>query len=126
MTVIGLIVLGLVAGAFAAALGVGGGVIFVPSLVVIFSFTQHTAQGTSLAVVVPTAIVGAMVHTRAGRVDWKLALRIAVGGVIGAVTGSRTALALDGAVLRRLFAGLLVVMAGRMLLRSLRVRQRTG
>lgn len=126
MTVIGLIVLGLVAGAFAAALGVGGGVIFVPSLAVIFSFTQHTAQGTSLAVVVPTAIVGAVIHTRAGRVDWGLALRIAIGGVIGAVTGSRTALALDGAVLRHLFAGLLVVMAGRMLLRSVRVRRRTG
>jgi len=52
-----LITLGLFAGAAAAALGLGGGVIFVPSLVVLFGFEQHIAQGTSLAVIFPTAIV---------------------------------------------------------------------
>jgi len=122
MTVAGLIALGLVTGAFAAALGVGGGVIFVPALVVIFEYTQHTAQGTSLAVIVPTAIVGAAVHAGARRVQWRLASWIAVGGIAGAVASSALALALDGRLLRRLFAALLLVMAARMLLRS----RRTG
>jgi len=120
VSVLGLIVIGIVAGAIAAALGIGGGIVFVPSLVVFYGFSQHMAQGTSLAVIVPTAIVGTIVHARAGRVEWRLASRIAAGGILGAVAGSRVALALDGRLLRRLFAALLVVMALRLLLRTRR------
>lgn len=120
MTVVGLIAVGLVAGTLAAALGVGGGVIFVPALVVFFSFAQTDAQGTSLAVILPTAIVGTWVHHRNDRVVWNLALPIAAGGAIGAVVGSRIALSLDPDLLRRLFATMLAVLVIRLVLRSAR------
>ena len=120
MTVALLIVVGLLAGTMAAALGVGGGIVFVPALVVLLDFTQHEAQGTSLVVIVPTAIIATVVHARHGRVDWRAALPVAVGGVCGALAGAALALQLDGGLLRRLFAVLLIALAIRMLLRTRR------
>ena len=113
----GFLALGLITGLIASTLGVGGGIVFVPSLVMFFEFAQHNAQGTSLAVIVPTAIVGAFAHGRRGRVDWRVAGWIAVGGVIGGLAGSSAALSIDPDMLRRLFALLLVVVAVRMLSR---------
>ena len=121
MTVVALIALGLAAGVLAATLGVGGGIVFVPALVALFSFAQHEAQGTSLAVIIPTTFVAAAVHARAGRVDWRIAAALATGGVAGGLLGAVTALSLDDTVLRRLFAGFLVLMAFRMLRRTRRV-----
>lgn len=115
MTVMTLIAIGLLAGVIGAALGVGGGIVIVPGLVVLLAIGQHTAQGTSLAVIVPTAIVATVVHSRAGRVDFRLAGWLAAGGVLGGVLGATTALALDGVLLRRLFAVVLVVISLRML-----------
>jgi uncharacterized membrane protein YfcA len=122
MTVVGLVALGLVAGALAASLGVGGGIIIVPALVVLFEFSQHAAQGTSLAVIIPTAIVAVTVHARAQRVEWRPAFWVGAGGILGAVVGSRVALALDGRVLRRMFAVLLVIVAVRLLVANRRGR----
>ncbi len=115
LEIIGFVALGLATGLIASTLGIGGGIVFVPSLVVFFGFAQLDAQGTSLAVIVPTAIVGTYVHNRRGRVDWKVAGFVAVGGVAGGLLGSAFALSIDPDVLRRLFAGLLVVVAIRML-----------
>ncbi len=113
--VVGLLVIGLVSGLVAAMLGVGGGIIFVPSLAVFFGFTQHLAQGTSLAIILPTAIVGTYVHAQRGRVNWRVAMLVAAGGVIGGVAGSALALSLDPTLLRRLFAVLLLLVSIRML-----------
>jgi len=118
MSIVGLVALGLVAGVFASALGVGGGVFFVPALVVLFGFSQQLAQGTSLAVILPTAIVGTIVHHRRRRVVWPVALQVSVGGVVGALAGSQLALALDPVLLRRMFATLLVALVVRMLRRG--------
>jgi len=118
MTVVALIAVGLVAGVLAAALGVGGGIVYVPALVALFGFAQHEAQGTSLAVIVPTMVVAAFVHSRAGRVDWRTVLPLGVAAVIGGFLGARTALALDATLLRRIFAGLLVIASIRMLGRT--------
>ena len=98
----------------ASTLGVGGGIIFVPSLVVFFGFEQHIAQGTSLAVILPTAIVGAYLHSKRGRVVWRAALLIAAGGIVGGLIGAWGALAIDPDLLRRMFAGLLMVIAIRL------------
>ena len=111
---LGFVALGLGTGILASTLGIGGGIIFVPSLVVFFGFEQHVAQGTSLAVILPTAIVGAYLHARRGRVDWRVAALVAAGGVVGGLAGAAAALALDPDLLRRLFAALLVVIAVRM------------
>ena len=118
--IFGFLALGLFAGAMAAALGVGGGIIFVPALVIVAGFDQHLAQGTSLAIILPTAIVSTLVHARAGRVVWPVAIPIGVVGLIGALLGARAAIALDPELLRRLFGILLVVIATRMLLRARR------
>ena len=115
---IGLVVLGLVAGTIAAALGVGGGVIYVPALVVIFAFDQHIAQGTSLAVILPTAVVATAAHARLGNVQWRLALPIAIAGILGAFFGAWVALTLEPDLLQRLFGIFLLITAGRMALRA--------
>jgi len=116
--VLGYLTLGLVAGSLAATLGIGGGVIYVPALVTFFAFTQHTAQGTSLAIIVPTTIVAAVGHARARRILPRLAVALGAAGILGAIAGARVALIADEQVLRRMFAVVLVVVAVRMALRT--------
>ncbi|MFH1104592.1 MAG: sulfite exporter TauE/SafE family protein [Actinomycetota bacterium] len=115
MAIIAFIAIGLFAGVMGASLGVGGGIVYVPALVSLFAFAQHEAQGTSLAVIVPSALVAAVVHARAGRVVWAVAIPLGIGGVIGGLIGGTTAQALSAPVLRRIFAVLLVITALRML-----------
>jgi uncharacterized membrane protein YfcA len=71
-----------------------------------------------LAVIVPTTIIAAWVHSKAGRVDWFRAVALGSGGLIGGALGAWSALAVDGLVLRRLFAGILVFVAYRMISRA--------
>lgn len=113
----GLAALGVGAGVLAGVLGVGGGLIIVPALVLAFSFSQHAAEGTSLAVVVPTALVGALRHGRRGYTRWSTGMVIGVAGIAGGVAGASVALAIDPAVLQRLFGAFLAVMALRLLIR---------
>lgn len=110
--------LGLAAGVLSALMGVGGGVIMVPAMVLLLGLDQHTAEGTSLLVIVPTALVGAWRHSNHGYTDWRLGLLIGIGGIAGALLGAQAALALPAATLQRLFAVFLGVMGVRMLLRS--------
>ena len=119
--VVGLILLGVVAGTAAATLGIGGGIIIVPALVVIFGFEQHLAQGTSLAVILPTAVVATIGHARHGRVAWRIAAPLALTGIVGGLLGARVALSLDADLLRRLFAALLTVLAIQMAMRARRL-----
>lgn len=118
--VVGFVVVGFLAGVLGGVLGVGGGIVFVPAMVTLYGFEQHLAQGTSLAVIVPTALVATIAHGRRGQVDWRLALLLATGGVAGGWLGARLALALDAPMLRVLFASFLVLMALRMLWRTWR------
>lgn len=103
------VLLGLVSGTASAVLGIGGGAIIVPVLVVLFGYGQHIAEGTSLAVIVPTALVGAARHARQGYTEWRLGWRIGIGGLVGALLGAETALNLPGQTLARAFAVLLVI-----------------
>ena len=125
LEIIALILLGLAAGTVAAALGLGGGVIFVPSLVVLFGFDQHIAQGTSLAVILPTALVAAVAHARRGNVRWDLAVPIGLAGIVGGVFGARIALALDADLLGRMFGVFLLVLAARMAWRAWRINDQS-
>jgi uncharacterized membrane protein YfcA len=122
LEIVSLVVLGLCAGAIAASLGLGGGVIFVPALVVLFGFEQHIAQGTSLAVIFPTAIVATIAHTRRGNVRWRLAIPIGMAGIVGAVIGAQIALRLDPDVLRQMFGVFLMLLAVRMAWRAWRLK----
>lgn len=124
--ILGLVLLGLAAGTLAATLGIGGGVLYVPVLVVIFSLDQHVAQGTSLAVILGTTIVGAITHARLGNVRWRISIPVAVGGVAGALFGAWVALGLEGDVLRRMFGVFLLIVAGRMAWRAYRLSDRSA
>jgi hypothetical protein len=107
--------IGLSAGILAGLLGIGGGVLIVPAMVLLAGFDQHVAQGTSLLVIIPAAVAGSWTHHRHGRLVLRDATALAAGGVVGALLGSLTALSLDEGILRRLFAVLLVLVAIRML-----------
>lgn len=115
-----LVATGLLAGTLAALLGVGGGLVFVPALVVLFGFDQHLAQGTSLAAIVPTTLVASIRHARHGRVTWRLVVPVAAGGIAGGLLGAGLALELAPESLRRLFVGLLVIVSVRMVARTTR------
>ncbi len=123
--IVALIVLGLFAGAIAASLGLGGGIIFIPALVVLFGFDQHLAQGTSLAVIFPTAIVATVAHARRGNIRWRLAIPIGTAGIAGAVVGAQIALHLNPDLLRRMFGIFLLILAVRMAWRAWRMNGRT-
>jgi len=118
LEVLGLVLLGLGAGVLAASLGVGGGIIFVPVFVSLFEFSQLDAQGTSLAIVVPTAIVGVIGHARAERVKWKVSGIIGAVGVVGATAGAVLAQSTNEDLLRTMFAFVLAVFAVRMGMRT--------
>ena len=114
--VVSLLAIGLAAGFMAGLLGIGGGVLMVPAMVLLLGFDQHVAQGTSLLVIIPAALSGSFTHYRNGRLFLRDAALLAAGGVVGAVLGSIFALSIDDEILRRLFAVFIIVSAVRMLL----------
>ena len=115
--ILSLILIGILAGVLSGLGGVGGGIIMVPLLVMFFSFNQHEAQGTSLAVLaVPVTAVAVFNYYKEGQINLKYAAIIAVFFVLGSIVGSKFALTLDQKVLKKIFAVVLVVIAGKMLL----------
>jgi uncharacterized membrane protein YfcA len=110
-----LVAIGVGAGFLAGLLGVGGGIVMVPAMVLLLGFDQHVAQGTSLVVIIPAALTGSYTHYRRGRLSLRDAAFLALGGILGAVVGSVFALSLEDSLLRRLFAAFLLVSAIRML-----------
>jgi uncharacterized membrane protein YfcA len=121
--IVTLLAIGLAAGMLAGLLGIGGGVLMVPAMVLIAGFDQHVAQGTSLLVIIPAAALGSFTHHRRGRLALREAAVLGIGGVVGALAGSITALSLDEDVLRRLFAVLILVVAGRLILAGRRASE---
>ncbi|GMQ94027.1 MAG: hypothetical protein BMS9Abin12_1509 [Acidimicrobiia bacterium] len=121
--IVALLALGLFAGTLAATLGVGGGIIFVPVLVAVLGFSQLAAQGTSLAIILPTALIGTVIHARAGRVVWKVALVTGGVGIVAALIGARLALSMNEELLKKVFAAVLAVLAIRMAHRAWRLRR---
>jgi uncharacterized membrane protein YfcA len=117
--VIGAIAIGLAAGVVAGLLGVGGGVLFVPGLVIFLGLSQHQAEATSLLAIVPVAIVGAYRQDRYGNVRRGDALLLGVLSLAGAVAGVALANALSGALLRDAFAILILIVAAQLVRGSL-------
>ncbi len=116
-TLILLLAIGVVTGVFAGMLGIGGAIIMVPALVFILGFSQHMAQGTSLAVMLPPiGIIAAYNYWKAGEVNIKFALILAAAFLIGSYFGSKFALNIPQAVLKKIFGVLLLLVAAKMLL----------
>jgi uncharacterized membrane protein YfcA len=115
--ILSLILIGILAGVLSGLVGVGGGIIMVPLLVLLFGFNQHQAQGTSLAVLaVPVTAVAVFSYYKDGQVNIKYAAIIAAFFVVGSVFGSKLALILDQKMLKKIFAVVLLAIAGKMLL----------
>ncbi|HZQ50303.1 MAG TPA: sulfite exporter TauE/SafE family protein [Candidatus Dormibacteraeota bacterium] len=103
------IVGGLFAGVLSGLVGIGGGQVFVPLMTIGFGASQVVAQGTSLAAIIPTAVVGGYTHVRQKSVDLEAAAWTGGGGVVGAVAGALLAVHVAGPVLARIFGALLIV-----------------
>ena len=111
--------IGLAAGIVAGLLGVGGGVLFVPGLVLLLGLDQHQAEATSLLAIIPVAIVGTYRQDRYGNVRRADALLLGILSLAGAVGGVVLANALSGRLLRDGFAILLVFVAAQLVQRAL-------
>ncbi len=114
----GAILIGVAAGIVAGLLGVGGGVLFVPALVILLGLDQHQAEATSLLAIVPVAIVGTYTQDRYGNVRRGDALLLGLLSLAGAVAGVALANALSGEVLRDAFAILMVLVAAQLVRRA--------
>lgn len=110
-----LAVAGLVAGLFAGLLGVGGGIVMVPLLVLVAGHSQHEAHATSLAAILPIGAIGAATFAVAGEVDLRLAGLLAAGAVAGAPIGVRV-MARSGEGILKVAFGALMVVSGAVLL----------
>jgi uncharacterized membrane protein YfcA len=114
-SIVFLLVTGLFVGAAAGLLGVGGGALMVPLLVIGLGMTQHIAQGTSLAAMVPAGASGTVAHLRKGAVRFDAMLPLVPGIAFGSWVGGRFALAMPGALLRVVFGVVLVLLGARYL-----------
>ena len=111
-----LIGIGIITGAMAGMLGIGGAIIMIPALVYFMGFSQQMAQGTSLAVMLPPiGILAAYNYYKAGHVDIKFAIILAGTFLIGSYFGSKFALTLPQATLKKIFGILLLLVASKML-----------
>lgn len=110
------ILLGLTAGVLSGLVGIGGGILIVPSLVLLFGMTQHQAQGTSLAVLIPpVGILAAMTYYKEGLIDLRVAGLICAGFVIGALFGAKISISLSDAVMKKVFGGILLLVSLKMI-----------
>jgi uncharacterized membrane protein YfcA len=114
-----LVAVGALTGMLAGLLGVGGGILLVPFLVLAVGLTQHEAEATSLLVILPTALAASVALRRRDVGDLPVALALGTVGALGAVAGALLALSLPAGVLRLVFAVLLTV-AGLRLIRDAR------
>ena len=115
-TILIIILVGVAAGMLSGLVGVGGGIIIVPSLVYFIGFSQKTAQGTSLALIMlPVGIFGVMQYYKQGHVDYKIVGILAIGFLAGSYFGSKLALTISQETLKKVFAMLMIVIAVKML-----------
>jgi len=107
-----LLAVGLAAGFLSGLVGIGGGIIIVPVLVYFLGFTQQQAQGTTLFMFLfPIGILGVMNYYKAGAIDWKVAAIIAVTFFVGSFFGSKLAISIDQATVKKIF-GIIIIALG--------------
>ena len=115
-TVLILLMIGLIAGLFSGMIGVGGGIVIVPALVYFLGMDQHSAQGTSLAMMLlPVGILGVINYYKGEAIDIKYALLLSLPFVLGAYFGSKFILNIDGPTVKKIFAGVMMAVAVKMM-----------
>jgi uncharacterized membrane protein YfcA len=115
--------LGLAAGVLAGLFGVGGGILFVPTLTLVLGLTQLHADATSLLAVIPTAFVGAWRQSGYGNVNWRASVIVGIAAVAGVEAGVQIAESLPQHALRRLFGVLMLVVAAQVAWRAYSSKQ---
>jgi uncharacterized protein len=116
------VALGFVAGALSGLFGVGGGTLFVPTLVIVLDQGQLSAQATSLAAMIPVVLFGAWRQNSYGNVRWRVAAIIGLASAVGVAGGSALADSLPEQALRKLFAAFLLAVAAQLVRSRLRAR----
>lgn len=101
--------IGLVGGITSGLFGVGGGIVMVPAMFYLLKTDIKTAVGTSLVVIIPTALTGALKHWHLGNIDWRMAASLIPLAIVGGFVGAWLTGPLHADVLKRLFGGLLVL-----------------
>lgn len=115
-TVLLLIIVGLAAGILSGMVGIGGGIIIVPALVIFLGFSQHEAQGTSLGLLLlPVGILAVMNYYNKGYIDIKVVAIMSVAFVLGGWLGSKLSLSLPQDIVKKIFAIVLFYTAFRMM-----------
>jgi uncharacterized membrane protein YfcA len=110
--IIGILIVGVLAGFMSSLVGIGGGLVIVPALVLVFGLNQKEAQGTSLLMLsLPVAFMGAFNYYKAGYANWKIALMLAATFIIGGYLGSKVALNLEMSVIKKIFAVFMIVIS---------------
>jgi uncharacterized protein len=122
MVIVAAVAIGLLAGALGGLFGVGGGIIFVPTLVLLLDLGQVDAEATSLLAILPVVAVGTWRQHRYGNVHWRAAGTIGLAAVAGVELGVLAAKSLPEETLRRLFAVLVLVVAAQLAWRAHRLR----
>jgi uncharacterized membrane protein YfcA len=117
MNMLGYLFLGLVTGVFSGLIGIGGAIIIIPSLVLLFGLSQHTAQGTTLALMVPPiGLLAAWVYYKQGFVDLKIAGLVCLGFFVGGLIGAKFATRISDDILRKIFGIVLLLASLKMIL----------
>lgn len=112
-----LLVVGLLAGFLSGLIGIGGGIVIVPVLVYLLNFNQKTAQGTTLFMFLfPIGILGVHNYYKAGHLDYKTALIMAVTFVIGSYFGSKMVIAIDTKIVKQMFGAFIILIGIKMVL----------
>ena len=115
-TIVVLLLIGLAAGFASGFVGVGGGIIIVPALVLLLGFSQHMAQGTSLALMLPPiGLLGFYNYYKSGNTNITAALIIAAAFILGAYFGSKLSISMDQRMVKRIFGVLMMVTAAKLL-----------
>lgn len=116
MHVLGLLVIGIVAGVAAGMFGIGGGLIIVPALALLYKMSQHAAVGTSLgAILLPVGALGAWVYWKNGNLNVRYSLLIAAGLLIGGFIGAKLVEPVSDLTLRRMFGVFLLLVSVKMI-----------
>lgn len=110
------LIIGTIAGMLGGMIGIGGGLVIVPALVYFLGFSQQSAQGTSLGLIMlPVGILGVLQYYKQGYVDFRVVGILAIGFVLGSYFGSKIALSVPQDTLKKAFAGLMILVALKML-----------
>jgi len=115
-TILMLLLIGLLAGILSGLVGVGGGIIIVPALVFLLAFSQKAAQGTSLGILLlPVGVLAVSQYYKQGYIDFKVVAIVSFGFLLGGLIGGRVAVNISDAMLKKVFAIVLIITALKML-----------